>query len=139
MSEPTQEPRPGDYPLGGHETRDVRFGPIVWSAIAALVLISAILFGLRFLFDYYAGREAELSPPENPLAAEYGRRLPPEPRLQPAPVLDLRALRADERARLDTYGWVDRKAGVVRIPIDRAIDILARRGLPGGKGPEGKR
>ncbi len=137
MSETTQEPRPGDHPLGGHETRDVRFGPILWSAVAALVLIPAIMLGLRFLFDYYALRQTELSPAQNPLAAEYGRRLPPEPRLQPVPVLDLRALRAEEKAQLDTYGWVDRKAGVVHIPIDRAIDIIARRGLSGRKKPDG--
>jgi hypothetical protein len=32
--------------------------------------------------------------------------------------------------RLTNYGWVDRNAGKVHIPIDRAIDLLAQRGLP---------
>ena len=32
---------------------------------------------------------------------------------------------------LDNYGWVDKSAGVVRIPIDRAIDLLAVRGEKG--------
>jgi len=42
----------------------------------------------------------------------------------------LKQLRATEDAILTTYGWVDREKGIVRIPIDRAIDLLATRGLP---------
>ena len=56
-----------------------------------------------------------------------------------APNLDiydvLRDLRASEKEQLTTYGWVDRKAGVVRIPIERALDLAAQRGIPHGKGP----
>ena len=26
--------------------------------------------------------------------------------------------------QLDTYGWVDRKAGIIRIPIDRAMELI---------------
>ena len=32
--------------------------------------------------------------------------------------------------KLDTYGWVDHDNGIVRIPIDRAIDATVQRGLP---------
>ena len=45
-----------------------------------------------------------------------------------APTLE--RLRAADDATLTSYGWVDRKSGIVRIPIDRAIDLLAARGLP---------
>ena len=31
---------------------------------------------------------------------------------------------------LEHYGWVDKNAGVVRIPVERAIDVLAEKGLP---------
>lgn len=54
----------------------------------------------------------------------------PEPKLQVRPRDDLKALRAEEDALLDHYGWVDRKSGVVRIPIERAIELTAERGLP---------
>ena len=37
---------------------------------------------------------------------------------------------ARENAILGSYGWLDRKAGTVRIPIDRAMDLIAHRGLP---------
>ena len=58
------------------------------------------------------------------------RRLPPMPRLQSAPITDLKDMRAAEEQILNGYGWVDQANGVVRIPIDRAIDLLAQRGLP---------
>jgi len=62
-------------------------------------------------------------PPSFAPAAEHAP--PPEPRLQTAPADDLRNLRAAEQTRLTTYGWVDRKAGVVRIPIERAKELVA--------------
>ena len=57
------------------------------------------------------------------------RRLPPMPRLQSAPITDLKDMRAAEDQILTGYGWVDQQHGVVRIPIDRAIDLLAQRGV----------
>jgi hypothetical protein len=42
-------------------------------------------------------------------------------------------LRAQEDAILTSYAWVDKKAGVARIPIDRAIEIVTERGLPPSK------
>src|SRR4029079_2607934 len=58
-------------------------------------------------------------------------RQPPAPRLQVDPKLDLDRLRAEEYARLTTYGWVDRERRIVRIPIERAMELLADRGLAG--------
>lgn len=54
----------------------------------------------------------------------------PSPRLQIRPAGDLAALHHEETRLLTTYGWVDGKKGVVRIPIERAMQILAERGLP---------
>ena len=57
------------------------------------------------------------------------RRLPPMPRLQPAPIGDLKDMRAAEQQILTGYAWVDQAHGVVRIPIERAMDLLAQRGV----------
>jgi hypothetical protein len=60
---------------------------------------------------------------------------PPLPRLQIYPVKHWKDFQAAERERLTTYGWMDRGTGVVHIPIDRAIDLIAERGvapLPAG-------
>ena len=56
--------------------------------------------------------------------------MPPEPRLQIHPREDLQDLRASEDAILNSYGWVDKNAGIVRIPIDEAMKLILQRGLP---------
>ena len=115
---------------GGHEERDVTFRPIVFSAIALFVLCVLVFVAMRLLFNFYSAREAALSPPRNPLATTYGRELPPEPRLQTAPIQDLQKLRGWENETLTTYGWSDEKNGIVRIPIARAMELVLQRGLP---------
>jgi hypothetical protein len=110
------------------EHRDVN----VWSvykfgiALAFLCILSVgLLYGL---YRYFVSREG------GPMARDQvnvdARRLPPMPRLQSAPISDLKDMRAAEEQILNGYGWVDQANGVVRIPIDRAIDLLAQRGLP---------
>jgi hypothetical protein len=56
---------------------------------------------------------------------------PPPPRLQTDPKSDLDRLRSYERGELDRLGWADRDRELVRIPIDRAMQLLVERGLPG--------
>jgi hypothetical protein len=70
--------------------------------------------------------QSKTSPPtpQPPLVYEKLRRIP-EPRLQVNDEADLRALRAEEEAKLTGYRWVDRKAGVVQIPIEQAMRLLA--------------
>ena len=125
-------PRPQSLSAGqhGHEERDVTFRPIVWGALGMAATTVLVFLLVRWLFVYYVGREAQRGPAPNPLSSTVGRQLPPEPRLQVKPVEDLRQLRAAEDAQLNTYGWVDRNAGTVRIPIARALQLLAERGLP---------
>ena len=57
--------------------------------------------------------------------------LPPPPRLQVQPKGDLDRLRATEQAQLTTFGWVDRTRQTAHIPIEHAMELLARRGLDG--------
>ena len=57
----------------------------------------------------------------------------PQPQLQTTPSMDLRTVRAAEEETLKSYGWVDKSNGVVRVPIERAMELLARRGLPARK------
>jgi len=45
---------------------------------------------------------------------------------------DMIAQREQAEARLNSYGWVDKEAGVVRIPIDQAMALVAEKGLPVG-------
>ena len=115
---------------GGHEERDVSFRPVIGGLLGLLALLLASFVLMLLVFKFFAVREAEYGPPANPLAQKFGRDVPPQPQLQTAPLQDLDALRAQEEAILNGYGWVDRKAGVVRIPVQRALELLAQRGVP---------
>jgi len=53
-----------------------------------------------------------------------------EPVLQIDPVADWKAYKAQQDELLNSYGWVDKDAGVARIPIERAIELTAQQGLP---------
>jgi hypothetical protein len=60
------------------------------------------------------------------LAAASTRPYFPAPREQPVPLADLETLRAREEAELNSYGWIDKTSGLVRMPIDRAIELLSQ-------------
>lgn len=120
-----------EHPDVGHEASDVDIRAIFQfgGGLVVLGVISALVVWL--LFGYLTRREDRASRQRNyPLAASQAERLPPEPRLQTTPRQDLKDLRAAEDAMLKGYGWVDRTAGIVRIPIDEAIKLTLQRGLP---------
>jgi len=115
-----------ERPQVRHEAADVN----IWAvgrfgiALAFLCILSlGLLFGLYNYFESMVGGKA----PDLNVDA---RRLPPQPQLQKTPILDLDQMRAAEDQILNSYGWVDQSKGLVRLPIDQAIDILAKRGLP---------
>ena len=124
-----------DAPGPGHETRDVnvRGVSIFGGVLAAVVLV--VLGLMVWMFNSLASREAARAPAlsARSLTAPGPRgaavQLPPEPRLQSDPAGDLARLRAEEEAQLDGYAWVDRQHGVVRIPVERAMEIVVRKGL----------
>jgi hypothetical protein len=119
-----------DNPEVRHEGSDVNVRGILIFGLGLFVTAAAIHVLVWLLFLYFAGREATRGATTYPLAADQQTRVPPEPRLQTNPREDLRLLREQEDAILKSYGWVDRPAGVVRIPIEDAMKLTVRRGLP---------
>ncbi len=115
-----------DLPVAGHERRDVRASTVVkWGAgVFGLVVFTVAAMWLLLL--RLQAREERASEPASPLAS-YGPREPPQPRLQIDPHGDIAKLRESERAQLDGYGWVDRDAGTVHIPVERAMSLLVQR------------
>ncbi len=121
-----------------YEKKDVNAKAVTWVGIAVgLVTIVVIVALVPFLRLLEVWRAEEDPAPTALSRFEPGRR-PPEPRLQEEPFGDLAALRAEEDAVLGSYGWVSREAGVVRIPIDEAMRIVAERGLPVRHAPDSK-
>ena len=111
-----------------HETRDARVRPIVLTGVVlavTIVLVGLIVFGT---FQYLAKHPAT-SALSNPMSAG-DSQIPPEPRIEEHPAIAIQQLHAQEDQVLSTYGWTDKKAGVVRIPIDRAMELQLMRGFP---------
>ena len=113
-----------------HEESDVNIRAILGFAAGLLVVAAVVHLLIYVLFGYFNHREGATVAAEYPLAAAQGQRQPPEPRLQTDPRQDLADLRAREDEILASYGWVDRNAGVVRIPIEAAMKLTLERGLP---------
>jgi hypothetical protein len=112
-----------------HETSDVSLGGILGFGAGLFLAAALIHFMIWLLFLFFSGREARRATPAFPLAAGQ-HRVPPEPRLQANPRQDMRDLRAAEDAVLNSYGWVNKNAGIVRIPIGEAMKLTVQRGLP---------
>lgn len=117
----------------GHETSDVSIGAIVKFGIGLAVAALFVHVAMWGLFRVLDARRASRDRPIPALAAAGLRRTPPEPRLETDALASRRRMTAEERAALTTYGWVDRNAGVVRLPIERAMELLVERGLPPSK------
>jgi len=117
------------HPQVSHERSDVNIRAIFGFG-AALLLLAVVVHLAVWLLFVYLSKEVTSTAREYPLAAGQEDRLPPEPRLQTNPREDLRTLRLREDQLLNTYSWVDRGAGIVRIPIQEAIRLTLERGLP---------
>jgi hypothetical protein len=120
---------PADNPEVRHEESDVNILAIFGFGGGLMAVAVVVLLVIYVLFGFFDGRERATVPAEYPLAAQ-APKVPPEPRLQEQPREDLRELRAREDEILTSYGWVDKNAGVVRIPIDAAMKLTLERGLP---------
>jgi hypothetical protein len=122
-----------------HETTDVSLTGITRIAILSFVVIFAIL-GLVYVFwGAFARYSADTRPMEPMAGRKAGEdRLPTGPLVITDEPGALRQLRAKEREHLHHYGWVDKNQGIVRIPIERAIELIAsqpQRFSPDGSAP----
>ena len=123
MSEPSSK-KPLD---SGHERRDINVRAVTGVAVGLTICVFIIFVAVRGMlrmFDKHSTRGI------NSLQFAEQTGLPPQPRLQSNPAEDLAHFREQQDALLNSYGWIDRKAGIVQIPIDQAMDIIAQRGLP---------
>jgi hypothetical protein len=121
---PHEPPHPHHH---AHESSDVKPRTIALFA-AGLVFVGIVihfaLVGLMMLFSSRQSAQTGLGPPLSNIPGESR-----EPLLQAEPAVDLAALRKAEDAVLHEYRWIDRKRGVVRIPIERAMDVIAKQGV----------
>ena len=135
----------GHNPDAGFEQEDLSPQGVFYFMGGVAVLGVVIYFILIGMYRYLDNSDRTHQPPANPMAATAG--MDPQSmsytQIQeqaqqtfPKPVLEhseqtqyLDELRKENEV-LGSYDWVDQNHGVVRIPIDQAMDLLAQRGLP---------
>jgi hypothetical protein len=114
-----------------HELSDADPGPVLKFLVFLVVITSVIAWLVVFFYNFLERREAAEKTARYPMSLTgVERPLPPPPRLQTYPFQDIKELRQHDKPLLGSYEWVDQAAGTVRIPVERAMDLLAERGLP---------
>lgn len=128
-------PKP-EFERGHSPIDDVRVRVLVGFATSLIVFIVLVCVGLA-AFNEFIVRRARATRAERPalLNIESGQYTGPE--LQDNPARDLPDRARHDLSRLDEYGWVE-PGKIAHIPIDRAMAIIAERGLPGPKAAPGE-
>ncbi len=105
----------------GFSSRGIR-----WFIVALVLTVAAsslfVVFLFGFLNSVYPGARRH--------PGELRYEPTPNPKLQTSPQADLATMQQQDRSVLNSYGWVDRNVGLVRIPISRAMELIVERGLP---------
>ena len=131
---------------GGFEREDVGTKPLfgfLISLVVTGVLVYYVIWGVFYFMDAYERKHEQSKSPMVKTEEAQERREPdpakthekiqqefPEPRLEDDERTEINDFRYQQDETLSSYGWVDQNGGVVRIPIDQAMKLIAQRGLP---------
>jgi hypothetical protein len=105
-----------------YERSDIDPGLVGWIAAGLGLFVLAVPLLMPLAFPQSMQRVSPAVAPA--LSADV-------PSLEVTPSADLQRLRRDDARFAESYGWTDRSRNIVRIPVDRAVEILLRRRLPG--------
>ena len=125
---------------GEFEREDMSARSVFSFLIGLAAVCVLVYFILRGMYVYLDAYQKAHQPPQSPLVktTEADTRMVgpeditkfPQPRLEKDERLEINDFRLEEEKMLNSYGWVDQQAGVVHIPIERAMQLVAQRGLP---------
>ena len=122
------EPNKTSANNSGYETRDADAGGVLKFLVAlgvVLVVAGLVSWGL---FHYFSAHAVNQAASESPFAET--RQLPLGPQLQVNPREDWLKFRAEQEQALETLAWENRTTGIVRVPIEVAMDLLVKKGVP---------
>jgi hypothetical protein len=123
----------------GFEREDLGSKPVfgfILSLVIVGILVYYAIWGIFYFLDSYDQKNQQTRTPlvkvESNTRAVQTENIQkfPEPRLEENERTELNGFRYNEEEKLNSYGWVDQKAGVAHIPIDQAMQLVAQRGLP---------
>lgn len=120
-------------PAEDYQDRDINVTYIAIALIVIVVITISSAVGMLALHRTYAAAYEKSREEASPLVKV--REIPPGPNLQVNGLAELQAYQAVIQERLESYEYTDKMRGVGRIPVERAVDILAERGLPARKAP----
>jgi hypothetical protein len=114
----------------GHEPENASesIGGIVGATVLLVLAVAVVVGGVSALAGFLGERNPALNEAKITDSNPSRYHAPPKPRLQVDPAIDLQDLHRREYERLHTYGRVD--SARLHIPIDRAMRLVNRRGLP---------
>jgi hypothetical protein len=129
---------------GGFEREDVATRPLFGFLISLVVLgvvVYYVIWGMFHFMDAYERKHQQSKSPmvqmqpdtREPDTARTHEKIQqefPDPRLEDSETTEINDFRYQQDETLTSYGWVDQNGGVVRIPIDQAMRLIAQRGLP---------
>lgn len=124
-----------------HEHSDVNVRALIGFTVGLFVVAAIVHILMWGLFVLFERRAAQNDPPLSPMARP-ATEMPPNtlgkpflgpkegPQLLTNEPAVLRLHRTEEAEALASYGWVNEKGGVARIPVDEAKKLILQRGLP---------
>ena len=126
---------------GGYERRDIGVAGVLYFLLGLAVAGLLVYFVVNGIYHYLDKRSEAEQAPVNPLVTnaptdtrhiqkDYPQGAFPNPKLEEDERGQLNGIRLKEEQTLSTYDYIDKNAGTVRIPIERAMDLIAQRGLP---------
>jgi hypothetical protein len=129
MSMETKRPGPEAQRTPGenYEHSDANVRDILKSGLWLAAILFVVFIAMRWTFSMM-GKMTPMGSPASPFGDT--RVMPPAPRLQVDPQLELKNYCTSQVQSLTSYAWEDSRAGIVQIPVDRAIDLLVEHPLP---------
>jgi hypothetical protein len=129
MGEHAPTTGPTTTPVPSHEQSDVGFRPlaIFLAGLTAMIVVVAFIVAMMFQGFERATSGRDASPPSRSASQRPGVM---EPLLQVSSRADMDALRRRENEWLGSAAWIDEPNGMVRMPIESAMELAAERGFP---------
>jgi hypothetical protein len=118
----------------GYETRDANAGGVFKFLAALGIVLLATALICWGLFRFFSGHAVNPGASTSPFADT--RQLPLGPQLQVNPREDWLKFRNEQENSLETYAWENRTAGIVRVPIEEAMELLVKKGVPVQAAPQ---
>jgi len=126
---------------GGYERRDISAAGVLYFLLGLAVGGLLVYFVVDGIYHFLDKRSETEQAPVNPLVTtaptdtrhiskDYPQSTFPNPKLEEDERGQLNGIRLKEEQTLSTYDYIDKNSGTVRIPIDRAMDLIVQRGLP---------